>query len=381
MPLRERRESNPALGAPARTDAPPRPRAVGGPQSRCVEPEGLKRYLDRRYARYALVLPQGRLREEVLANVARQSDELRVYFAAFNQSLADRCLRQAYAEQAQFAGDRYLALLGPAMAVLLDGDNAAGTATPRSSAGGGPAATAPAGARRNILKTVSFEATPPAPPAASAPAALAQPAAAASTPQPASPGWPPYGSGPPFYYPGGGPGPFTFGAPAGPFSPPQYGAAAWGGFAGSPPGSAFPPAALAHGQPVPPPSLRVKPDPGGGGNGEEKKYLGQPQHIYVSGVDCSSVPPGQTRKPACGCHHQLKLRYLPGPHATWDCPLRYIAQCGSCPGFNFDGSRDPSQWQGENLTRAAKNAWLTLIADHKLTVPKCRDARPTPFHL
>jgi hypothetical protein len=50
----------------------------------------LQVYLDRRYARYALVLPPGRLREEVLANVARQSDELRGYFAAFNQSLADR---------------------------------------------------------------------------------------------------------------------------------------------------------------------------------------------------------------------------------------------------------------------------------------------------
>ena len=59
----------------------------------------LQVYLDRRYARYALVLSPGRLREEVLANVARQSEELRIYFAAFNQSLADRCLRQAYEDQ------------------------------------------------------------------------------------------------------------------------------------------------------------------------------------------------------------------------------------------------------------------------------------------
>jgi hypothetical protein len=57
-------------------------------------------------------------------------------------------------------------------------------------------------------------------------------------------------------------------------------------------------------------------------------------------------------------------------HATWDRPLRYISQCGSCPGFNLDGSRDPSQWQGDNLTRAAKSAWLVLLAEHKLTVPR-----------
>ncbi len=308
------------------------------------------------------MLPPGRLREEVLAIVARQSEELRVYFAAFNQSLADRCLRQVYEEQARFAGDRYLALLSPAMAVLLDGDNAPGSAPPRSSGGGGPAPTGAAGARRNILKTVSFEAASPATSPAPAAAAAAPPAAAGPTPPPASPGWPPYASGPPLYYPGGGP--FPFGAPAGPFSPPPHGAAAWGGFAGAPPGSGFPFAAQAPGQPGPSPTQRVKPDPGGGG-AEEKPYLGQPQHPYVSGTDCASVPPGQTRKPACGCLHQFKLRYLPGPHATWDCPLRYISQCGSCPGFNPDGSRDPSQWQGENLSRAAKSAWLALIAEHR----------------
>jgi hypothetical protein len=165
----------------------------------------LQVYLDRRYARYALVLPPGRLREEVLANVARQSEELRLYFAAFNQSLADRCLRQVYEDQARFAGDRYLALLSPAMAVLLDGDNALGAATPRSSAGSGSAATVSAGARRNISKTVSFEATPPATPSAPAAAAAAQPAAAALSPPPAAHGWPPYMLPPNALLPGGRP--------------------------------------------------------------------------------------------------------------------------------------------------------------------------------
>ena len=62
-------------------------------------------------------------------------------------------------------------------------------------------------------------------------------------------------------------------------------------------------------------------------------------------------------------------------------PLREIDQCGYCPGFNLDGSRDPAQWQGGSLTRAAKQAWITLIADHKLTVPKAKGARAPPVHI
>lgn len=41
--MRERRESNPALGAPPRRTDAPHPLAGRGPQSRGAEPEGLKR--------------------------------------------------------------------------------------------------------------------------------------------------------------------------------------------------------------------------------------------------------------------------------------------------------------------------------------------------
>jgi hypothetical protein len=58
-----------------------------------------------------------------------------------------------------------------------------------------------------------------------------------------------------------------------------------------------------------------------------------------------------------------------------------MQQCGHCPGFRLDGSRDPAQWNGDILTRAAKDAWLALIEKHKLTVPNCKNVRVTPFHL
>jgi hypothetical protein len=336
----------------------------------------LEVFLERRYKRYATVLPPGRLREEVLANVARQHDELHVYFESFNDSLSDRCRRQDYDDRARYAGERYLALLAPAVAALLNGDDGPGFAGPRSSSAGGATAVTPSPARRSILKSVAFEAVLPATP----PAAPARPVADSPTPAPSpGAGWPTYAAGPPpYYYPGGGP--LAYGGPGGPFQSPSQGAAAWSGYAGSPPGPAPPAAGPGQGHPSRAPAPAMKADPGAGA-AAEKQYLSQPLHAYVSGVDCASVPVGQVRRPACGCLNNAKLSFVPGPHASWDCPLRYIDQCGYCPGFNLDGSRDPAQWQGANLTRAAKGAWLALIAEHKLTVAKCKDARPPPFHL
>ena len=37
-----------------------------------------------------------------------------------------------------------------------------------------------------------------------------------------------------------------------------------------------------------------------------------------------------------------------GAHARWDCPLRYIAQCGYCPGFIHEGLRLRSAWHDDD---------------------------------
>ena len=62
-------------------------------------------------------------------------------------------------------------------------------------------------------------------------------------------------------------------------------------------------------------------------------------------------------------------------------PLRYIEQCGFCPGFNNDGSKDPAQWLpgGEVLTRAAKDKWVELIDRHRLPLPSESGARAPDF--
>ena len=70
-----------------------------------------------------------------------------------------------------------------------------------------------------------------------------------------------------------------------------------------------------------------------------------------------------------------------GPHASWDCPFRYWKVYGTCPGFLRDGSRDPSQWQGDNMARSAKLEWarLRVIRDRDIMLPSCPGASAPPF--
>ena len=102
----------------------------------------------------------------------------------------------------------------------------------------------------------------------------------------------------------------------------------------------------------------------------------QPQHAWVTGQDCAAFLSG-SQNPKC--HRCPKLSFPAGPHSTWDCPLRYFDIFNECPGFYRDGSRDPAQWHCENLTRAAKDAWVALIAREDLMVPHFDGAVAPPF--
>ena len=84
----------------------------------------------------------------------------------------------------------------------------------------------------------------------------------------------------------------------------------------------------------------------------------QPQHAWVTGNDCATFRGRTQQHPPCGMC--TKVQGGAGPHASWDCPLRYWKVYGTCPGFLRDGSRDPSQWQGDNMARSAKLEWACL---------------------
>jgi hypothetical protein len=345
--------------------------------------------LERRYERFAAILSPGRAREEVLANVARQLAEIRVYFAAFNRSLADRCERKPYEEQALFASSRYVTLLGPLVAFLLDADDGAYEPAPPlgslgGAAGGGAFGVGLGGGRAGR----SVGATPPAarrtlapgfadgapPSVLPHPSPAPQPAFYPASPgQGGWPGYPQYSIHPPAYYPPSG---AAFSPPPSAHPPPPATPGQWSGYAG--PISSSPPApAPAPSQAVAQPRTAVKTEPSGAGGG----FLSQPMHVYVTGVGYNCVPAGEVRSPACGCGAKHGPNYRPGPHATWDCPFRYMARYGSCPGFLANGQRDPSHWHNDSLTRRAKDLWVKMIKDHNLGLPLGPDYRPVNFSL
>ena len=78
--------------------------------------------LERRYERLALVLRPGRAREEILANSARQISEVRTMWDEFSANIAERASRLPNDRRAGFLAERYIALLGPAMDVVLEPD-------------------------------------------------------------------------------------------------------------------------------------------------------------------------------------------------------------------------------------------------------------------
>ena len=93
-------------------------------------------------------------------------------------------------------------------------------------------------------------------------------------------------------------------------------------------------------------------------------FLGLPAHAWVCGANAAPPPPqdgSASFMPPCRCREELGF---PGPHATWDCPLRYFERRGSCPGFFPFGQRDPSAWSGDNITEETKRRWKHFVSAH-----------------
>ena len=283
----------------------------------------------------------------------------------FSANIAERASRLTYDRRASFLAERYLALLGPSMDVFLEPDGGhlpGSSATPVAAS-----APTPAKVARSILRSspasVTFDlgsstpasaagATPaaPPPPPLPAPPALAPPPSAL----PLAPA--PFGTWPMPSQALLTPPPWAgFGLPAGP--PPPY-------FPATP--LSPPPAAPATGRPGAPPSGRKMP------------FISPPLHAWIAGNDVATIPLGDCRQPPCKCARR-HAGFTPGPHAIWDCPLRYWHFFNECPGFLSDGNRDPAQWNGDCLSAAAKSAWRALISKHNLTALPVGESRFPDF--
>ena len=114
------------------------------------------------------------------------------------------------------------------------------------------------------------------------------------------------------------------------------------------------PASRADGSEPPPHKVRfdpvVKMEPHGGGGGQHSGgggggILAQPAHAWLLGKYAPHSGPAAL-PPGCACWKKFEAVHQGsiGAHARWDCPLRYIAQCGFCPGFSGNGLRLRGGW-------------------------------------
>jgi hypothetical protein len=111
------------------------------------------------------------------------------------------------------------------------------------------------------------------------------------------------------------------------------------------------------------------------------RFLAATTRAPLAGVGYNVVQAGEVRSQACCCGPKHGPNYQPGPHATWDCPFRYMAPYGSCLGFLTNGQWDPGHLHNDSLTCRAKDLWVKLIKDLKLGVPLGAEIRPVNFLL
>ena len=354
--------------------------------------ESLLDTLSRRFLAMRRALSsRGRSATEVLANTARQYHEVRKYIRSLRTDLGQRSKELSDRdERSQFIGGRLGAFLQPAVEQVLaletyDADKDALSLSQRSSR----RADQPSAATSPSAKRLRSDSQPSAP--AATPAATPGPGPC-FLPGPLFPGHlvaHPFGAQP-----------FAPSPWSGPFFPPPVPPAL-------PPPTYQPPAAAAKiaaapttpaAAPAPAAKRRVTyadgATPGGaparaahmaqslGTWTSAKGYLGLPAHAWVCGARAAPPLPAGTQSfpPRCGCIDALGF---PGPHATWDCPLRYYIMRGPCPGFLADGRRDPAAWIGDEISDETRKQWLHYVSAHDglpaLSIARSASTGPPKF--
>ena len=130
-----------------------------------------------------------------------------------------------------------------------------------------------------------------------------------------------------------------------------------------PPVPVYYPPALPHGYygtppaaPTPPPAYRP-PAPTPGAN--LPVFVGKPTSPVIIGNNfgLANIPTGRP----CPC--AVTRAYPTRAHRTFECPLKYWAFRGGCPGWTAAGVRIPSHWNGDDITTACQMEWRTFAAN------------------
>ena len=86
-------------------------------------------------------------------------------------------------------------------------------------------------------------------------------------------------------------------------------------------------------------------------------FLGKPISPLICGKNVGIDVYDTSRLCACTIS-----RAFPGRiHYPFECPFKYHAQRGSCPGWSSTGTRIPAAWAGEDITPATQAEWRTMV--------------------
>jgi hypothetical protein len=62
-----------------------------------------------------------------------------------------------------------------------------------------------------------------------------------------------------------------------------------------------------------------------------------------------------------GCSCAVSTAYNGRIHHPFECPIKYHATLGACPGWTAAGARIPACWNGDDLTDACRAEWRTFV--------------------
>ncbi len=108
---------------------------------------------------------------------------------------------------------------------------------------------------------------------------------------------------------------------------------------------------------APRPQARQPAPPPGQGSRPTGPFLGKPISPLIVGSNIGLNIPSYTK----GCLCAVSTAYPGRIHRAFECPIKYHATLGACPGWTAAGVKIPACWNGDDLTDACRAEWRTFV--------------------
>ena len=141
-----------------------------------------------------------------------------------------------------------------------------------------------------------------------------------------------------------------------PLPPVQQTTVAWPNYPPPPP----PPSWLGYAPPTPTPGGHAPhsptPRPNANPNGL-LGFVGKPASPVIIGNNFGFAISAPGRNCICATSYAFPGRH----HRPFECPLRYWASFGRCPGWTVSGTRIAAMWNGDDITLACQAEWRAFV--------------------